>query len=554
MLKTLRIKNYAIINEAEISFSDKMNIITGETGAGKSILLGALSLIVGERADARVLFDKEKKCIVEAIFEISNYGLEKFFEEENIDFEKETYIRRELSDNGKSRAFINDTPVNLNVLQKLANNLVTIHSQHETLALGDSGFQLMVIDALANNEELLQSYKTQFRNWTAVSKKLKETEELARRALTEKDFIEFQFEELDKANLDNIDQLALENELTQLTHAEEIKKGLMQSVEQLDGGEENISRNLRAVITQLNTIVKYIPEIEPYIDRLESASVELKDISRDLDDKAELTVADPARSEDIQQQLNILFRLQKKHNLNTTSELINFRNELAAKLEAFINSEEEIEKLNREQNKLFVQVQLSAKKLSEKRTKEFQNLERSVSALLTEVGMKDAELKISHEFDIDKYLSERGADHVQYLFSANKGSALQDIKKVASGGELSRLMLCIKSLLAKTVALPTLIFDEIDTGVSGEIANKVGKILLKLSVNHQLIAITHLPQIASKGDHHMYVYKETNGKATQTKLKILNRDERLIEIAKMLSGEKPTKAAIENATELLEKI
>ena len=551
MLKTLRISNYAIINEAEIHFSDKMNIITGETGAGKSILLGALSLILGDRADSKVLFSKEKKCVVEAEFEISHYGLKPFFEEENIDFEDLTIIRRELSDNGKSRAFINDTPVNLNVLQKLSDKLITIHSQHETMDLGDSVFQLTVIDALANSNELLNSYKTHFHNWKLCSKKLRETEQIASKALSEKDFIEFQYEELDKAELDAIDQPELEAELTQLTHAEEIKRNLIQSVELLENDAVNVSANLRLVITQLNAIAKYTPELESYIQRLESSYIEIKDITRDLENKAELVVANPTRSEEITQQLNILFRLQKKHNSNSTEELILLRDQLKEKLNIFSNSEEEIEKLKKEQNKLFVQTTLSAKKLSEKRSAVFDSLEKSVLKLLSEVGMKDALLKIDHEFDTEKFLSESGADHIQYLFSANKGSALQDIKKVASGGELSRLMLCIKSLLAKSVALPTLIFDEIDTGVSGEIANKVGNILVKLSANHQLIAITHLPQIASKGQHHLFVYKETNTKTTNTKLKVLNADERLTEIAKMLSGDKPTKAAMENAGELL---
>lgn len=551
MLKILRIKNYAIINEAEIAFSEKMNIITGETGAGKSILLGALSLICGERADSKVLFNKQNKCIVEGVFDISNYGLTGFFADENIDHENETVIRRELTDNGKSRAFINDTPVNLNVLQKLADKLITIHSQHETMALGDSEFQLTVVDALANTKELLSQLKKRYHDWKAVSKKLSESEQLASRALSEKDFIEFQFAELDKADLDTIDQPELENELSQLTHAEEIKKNLLQSAGYLENDQNNIAANLRTVISQLNAIVQYSPEIESYSSRLESAYIEVKDIARDLENKGELTVADPARSEEIQQQLNILFRLQKKHNINSAAELIVLRDELREKLNAFINSEEIIEKLKSEQNKLFAELSLSAKKLSDKRVKEFKNLENSVSGLLAEVGMKDAVLKVEHEYDNEKHLNENGADHIQFLFSANKGSALQDIKKVASGGELSRLMLCIKSLLAKSVALPTLIFDEIDTGVSGETAHKVGNILLKLSSAHQLIAITHLPQIAARGEHHMFVYKRTDGKNTSTNLRILNSEERVVEIAKMLSGEKPTKAALENAMELL---
>ena len=322
-------------------------------------------------------------------------------------------------------------------------------------------------------------------------------------------------------------------------------------MELLENDSVNVSANLRLVITQLNAIVKYTPEIESYIQRLESSYIEIKDITRDLENRSELVVANPVRSEEITQQLNILFRLQKKHNSNSTEELIQLRDQLKEKLNIFSNSEEEIEKLKKEQNKLLVQTTLAAKKLSEKRVAVFSTLEQSVSKLLTEVGMKDAVLSVKHEFDTEKYLSENGADHIQYLFSANKGSALQDIKKVASGGELSRLMLCIKSLLAKSVALPTLIFDEIDTGVSGEIANKVGNILVKLSANHQLIAITHLPQSASKGQHHLFVYKETNAKTTNTKLKVLNPNERLTEIAQMLSGEKPTKAAMENARELL---
>ncbi len=551
MLKTLRISNYAIINEAEIQFSESMNIITGETGAGKSILLGALSLILGQRADSKVMFSKTKKCVVEAEFEISNYRLEHFFEEENIDFEPVTVIRRELTEAGKSRAFINDTPVTLNVLQSLADKLITIHSQHETMNLGDSAFQLTVIDALAGSKDLLAAYKTQFNNWKQCNKTLQETIELSNRALTEKDFVEFQFEELSKADLDGLNQVELENEFTQLTHAEEIKRNLIQSVNLLENDSANVSDNIRLVVSQLNAIAKFNPALEAYIQRLESAYLELKDIARDLDNMGELTIANPVRSEEINLQLSSIYRLQKKHNRIGVDQLIELRDALGEKLQAFTNSEEEIEKLKKELNKLFAQTTIAAKKLSDKRIAIFGELEKSVANLLAEVGMKDAQLKIEHQFNVDQHLNETGADHIQYLFSANKGSTLQDIKKVASGGELSRLMLCIKSLLAKSVALPTLIFDEIDTGVSGEIAHKVGNILIKLSENHQLIAITHLPQIASKGNHHLFVYKETDAKSTHTKLKILNKKERLDEIAKMLSGEKPTKAAMQNAMELL---
>jgi len=551
MLKALRIANYAIINEAEIVFSEGMNIITGETGAGKSILLGALSLILGERADSKVLFIKEKKCTVEGVFDIANYGLEAFFTANEIDFESETIIRRELTDSGKSRAFINDTPVNLNLLQQLAGKLITIHSQHETLDLGNSVFQLTVIDALAETQQLLSNYKQHFFDWRACSKKLEATVLLANKALTEKDFIEFQFTELDKANLDDFNQPELEAELTQLTHAEEIKRNLVLSVDALENTSGNINDQLRIIIGQLNSISKYKPELEQYIARIESANIELRDIARDLDDMSGLVIADPARSEVIQQQLNIIYRLQKKHNCNTLYDLLLLRNALSDKLLAFVNSEATIEALQKERDLLFSKLSIAAKKLSEKRIKSFTGLEQAVHNLLSEVGMKDALLKVEHIFSTDKYLTESGADHIQFMFSANKGGLLQDIKKVASGGELSRLMLCIKSLLAKSVALPTLIFDEIDTGVSGEIAHKVGNILMRLSASHQLIAITHLPQIASKGKHHLFVYKDTNKAITTTQIKLLDDNNRLMEIAKMLSGESPTKAALENAKELL---
>ena len=551
MLKELRIRNYAIINEASISFSGGMNIITGETGAGKSILLGALSLILGERAESKVLFSKDKKCVVEGVFDISNYQLADFFASNEIDFENETIIRRELTESGKSRAFINDTPVNLNLIQQLASRLITIHSQHETLDLGNSGFQLTVVDALASTGQLVATFKTHYHAWKTCAKKLAETEALAAKALTEKDFVEFQFTELDNASLDGIDQIQLETELTQLSHAEEIKRNLILSVDVLENGQGNINDQLRAVINQLNAISKYQPELADYIQRLESTNIELKDITRDLDDKASATVADPARSENIQTQLNSIYRLQKKHGCNTLPELISLRDSLGEKLLAYVNSEATIETLKKERDALFVKVSLAAKKLSEKRAGAFEQLEKSVHHLLSEVGMKDAVLKVEHQFSTDKYLTETGADHIQFMFSANKGSSLQDIKKVASGGELSRLMLCIKSLLAKSVALPTLIFDEIDTGVSGEIAHKVGNILMRLSENHQLIAITHLPQIAAKGQHHLFVYKSTDAASTSTNIKLLNKTERLNEIAKMLSGENPTKAAIQNAKELL---
>lgn len=551
VLRKLHITNYAIINAAEIQFSDGINIITGETGAGKSILLGALGLILGERADSRVLFTKENKCVVEGHFHIGAYALQPVFESLNIDYDPDTIIRRELLENGKSRAFINDTPVTLQALQQVAGKLVTIHSQHETLDLAQSAFQLTVVDALAQNDALRTAYRKHYQAWKACQAELEVAIELSSRAAKEKDFIQYQFEELEKAALDGIDQVQLENELSQLTHAEEIKRQLMTAYELLENGQQNMSEQLHTVLSGLRSVERYLPALENYIRRLESAQIELRDIARDLEDIGIRTQADPARSESVNQQLSAVYRMQKKHGVSQVADLINLRDKLAEQLQAFESSEQRITQLTLQRDKFYAQTTLAAKKLSTSRTAIFDTLEKQVKSLLGEVGMQDAVLKIHHQYDPDAWLSAAGADHIQFLFSANKGAALQDIKKVASGGELSRLMLCIKSLLAKSVALPTLIFDEIDTGVSGEVAHKVGNILLRLAGNHQLIAITHLPQIAAKGAHHLFVYKTTEGKFTHTHIRTLSTDERITEIAKMLSGEKPTKAAIENARELM---
>jgi DNA repair protein RecN (Recombination protein N) len=551
MISTLRISNYAIIDDAEIRFSASMNTITGETGAGKSILLGALSFVLGERADSAVLFNRQKKCVVEAIFEIGNYGLQDFFKEADIDYADETVIRRELSDSGKSRAFINDTPVNLGILQQLADQLITIHSQHETLALGNSAFQRRVVDALANQEQALDNFKKTYGDWKLCSRQLKEAEQLFARANSEKDFISFQYEELAKIEFENINQDELENELNRLNHAEEIKNNLLLSAEILETGQQTVSEYLRTVINRLRQVAGYDQSLATYIERLESSAAELKDISRDLENKSEKIQSDPKRAEEIQATLHVIYKLQKKHDCNSVEMLVQLKNELGGKLAAFENSEEEIRRLSLESNKLHVSLLQAAKKISENRMKVFPQLESSVKKLLAEVGMAHAQLKVQNDFNPEKHLNENGADAIQFLFSANKGAALREIQKVASGGELSRLMLCIKSLLAKSVALPTLIFDEIDAGISGETAAQVGRILHGLSENHQLIAITHLPQIASKGDHHLFVYKETGQKTTHTKFRVLGKQERIQEIAKMLSGEKPTKAALETAKELL---
>ena len=554
MLQHLKISNYAIIDAAEIDFSGKLNIITGETGAGKSILLGALGLLLGERADAKVLFRKDKKCIVEGTFQIASYNLENFFEEENIDFSDETMIRRELSDNGKSRAFINDTPVTLQVLTRLADRLVTVHSQHETLALSESHFQLMVIDALAGTTDEVRLFSDNYAAWKKIKKDISGLEELQKRSLTEKDFIEFQYQELEKTPLDTIDQEELENELSKLTHAEEIIRSVLSVVHILENSESSLSGQLNTVLSQLQSVAEWKPDLKEYMERITSARIELKDISSDLEKIAGGISADPQRAEEIQQVLNAVYKLQKKHGLASIAELLAYRNALSAKLEDFETSDDSINRLKKEEEKQFGKLMIAAKKISRKRKEIIGDFEKQVRTLLAETGMKDAELKVAHDYDTEKYLSASGADAVQFLFSANKGGAPQDIKKVASGGELSRLMLCIKSLLAKSVALPTLIFDEIDSGVSGEVAGKVGNILLRLAENHQVIAITHLPQIAARGAHHLFVYKESEKTATQTHIRLLSKEQRISEIAKMLSGENPSPAAYRNAEELMQTV
>lgn len=550
MLHTLKIVNYAIIDEAEIRFSEKLNIITGETGAGKSILLGALSLLLGRRADPKVLFLQHKKCIVEGAFSIGGYGLEEFFETQEIDYDPETLIRREISAGGKSRAFINDTPVTLQMLEQLADRLVTIHSQHETLALGDSRFQLMLVDALAGNAELLAAYKTTYNNWQHCKDLREETEAQVRRAHAEKDFIGYQYAELERAALENSDQEALEQELQSLQHAAEIRHGLMQCTELMENGQVNVADLLRNVQSLLQGASQYQASLAPYAERLGSAMVEIRDIARDLSALAENTQADPRREEEIRQTLDSLYRLEKKHGVGDVEALIALRDVFAAQLGALGSGEEKAAALRREEETLHKKLCEQAEQLSERRTAQLDGLSKSVTKLLHNTGMPAARLQTEHTFDTAR-LQASGADSLRFLFSANPGSPPLDIRKVASGGELSRLMLCMKSLLAASAALPTLIFDEIDSGISGETANKVGAVLLHLAENHQVIAITHLPQIAAKGDHHLYVFKETTRDSTHTRLRVLDPEERLLEIARMLSGDEPTAAAIENARELI---
>ncbi len=551
MLKKLLIRNYILIDELDIQFNEGLTIITGETGAGKSVLLGALGLILGQRADAGALLDKKKKCIIEGVFAIENYSLQKFFKEHELDYESETGLRREITVDGKSRAFINDTPVNLSVLRELADTLVDIHSQHETLTIANSRFQLSVVDAFAGHEKKLVSFKNLFNDHTKLSATLDELKAREQRSKSDLDYYQFQFNELEEARLKTGEQEELETELHALTHSEEIKQQLSNAFAALAGDEENIISHLASVQASLQSIAKYDARYAELAERIKSAAVEIKDIGAEAEQMERQVRFDPSRADEVNERLNTIFKLEQKHHLKTVDELITLKNELEEKLNGIGSLEEEILKMQKEKDAMFQSMIKSAKEISAARKKTFNEIEKSVKWLTTELVMPNAVLKVQHEMVSDEMINSNGLDRITFLFSANKGGEFKELGKVASGGELSRLMLVIKSLLAGLAALPTIIFDEIDTGISGEVASSVGNIMQKIAHKHQVIAITHLPQIAGKGNSHFLVYKTDTKSATHTGIRMLNPDERVNEIARMLSGQKLTEAAIEHAKDLL---
>ena len=551
MLHRLKIKNYAIIEQLEIAFNDRMNIITGETGAGKSILLGALSLILGERADTKVLYDKDEKCVVEADFEIENKDLKGFFETHELDFETHTIVRREINQSGKSRAFVNDTPVTLTVLKELGERLMNLHNQHETLDLIKAGFQLQVIDALARNKTLLADYRQKFQVYKKGTAKLHELTELAKNSSAEMDYLQFQLKELAEAKLEAGEQDVLEKEQGSLANVEEIKKAVQAAAQILSNAEVSVLEQLTEVQSSLKPIKSFNKDILGLSERLQSAYEELKDIANELENVQDTTALDPEKLEAINSRLTVIYRLQKKHNALHLDELLKIQDELEAKISSVEINSNEIEILKKELDKQFKVLCDIAGQLHAAREKVLRDFQTHVVVLLAKVGMPNAVFKVDIKRLEAQQLNENGFTDLRFLFSANKGFAPHEIKDVASGGELSRLMLCIKSLVADADALPTLIFDEIDSGISGEVALKVGEIMKKLSRNHQLICITHLPQIARTGDSHLYIYKEIKDNRTQTRLKELKGEERIIEIAKMLSGNKVSEASLANARELI---
>jgi DNA repair protein RecN (Recombination protein N) len=549
MLHKLSIQNYAIIDELGIEFSGKLNVITGETGAGKSIIAGALGLILGERADTGVLVNKEKKCVVEGIFDAEDKKLIKeFLKEQELDAEEELVLRREIGINGKSRAFINDTPVNLNQLQELSSLLVDLHQQFDTLALGESDFQREVLDALANHIVVLDEYQAIFRCWQQVKKEWEELKNKKQQFDKEADYNQFQFNELEEAafrenELENIDA-----ELKLLSNAEGIKGVLDKVYFELQESESPVVQQLKILLNQLQQYSSYHPGLPGLIQRLQSSQIELQDIAGELSQIANHINYDPGRIERLNERLSTGYKLLKKHGVHSTNELLQVQKQLEEKLQAVLNMDEAIQQKGKESDALSGEATKLAAKISENRHRQIKSLEEKVNKLLAQVGMPNAKLKVEiKKTDLNLY----GNDAVEFLFDANKSGQFQAVRKVASGGELSRLMLCIKSLVAQSIDLPTMIFDEIDTGISGEAARQVGIILKELAAKRQVICITHQPQIAGKATAHFFVYKEIVRNSVKTNIRQLTTEERITAIAKMLSGEKPTAAAMENAREMV---
>jgi DNA repair protein RecN (Recombination protein N) len=549
MLSKLSIQNYALIATTDFCPTEGLNIITGETGAGKSIMLGALGLLLGNRADTKVLLNPDEKCIVEGTFEIANYALKPVFEANDVDYEAVCIIRREINQSGKSRAFVNDTPVTLEVLRELGDYLMDIHSQHETLGLATSKFQFKLIDTFSNSFKLLDEFKKVFADWKNTEKELLELKNESLKLKQEQDYNEFLHKELKEAAFeDENEQEKLENDLKLLENAEEIKLKLVQISEALSNEELGALIQIKTSGTLLNQTTKFSAELSSLAERLESVRLELKDIANELETQQENIEHDPEKLVLTKSRLDLLYRLQTKHQVKSIAELIAIETELSAKLANTYQLDDKISALETQINTLQTETLAKGKVLSDNRKKHTKELQLQLKALLAEVGMPNSEVNIELN-EVEP--TTNGIDSVKLLFSANKGISAQEISKVASGGEFSRLMLCIKYILAEKSALPTIIFDEIDTGVSGEIALKVGKLMQKMAKGHQLITITHLPQMAAKGNTHFFVYKADEGNKTTSKIKQLNADERLVEIAQMIGGENPSAVALESAKELI---
>ena len=549
MLTSLSIQNYALIDDLHVDFNTGLSIITGETGAGKSILLGGLSLILGKRADLSNLKDTSQKCIIEAVFDVSNYNLNSLFESEDCDYENTTIIRREILPSGKSRAFVNDSPVNLNSLQIIGEQLIDIHSQHQTLQLVSNEFQFQVIDALVNNEAFLEQYKSELKDYKALQKELKELQNFQAEAIKEHDYNLFLLNELVEANLKEGELELLEEENETLSNVEDIKEKLSESYQLLNDEQIGILISLKGLKNNFQKLKDYSSKYEDLYNRVESSLIEMDDVFNEIDEMQESLEADPKRLEEVNSKLLRINNLMQKHSATEISELINIKNSLEDKVSITENLDGTIQKKKTEIETKKGQLDVKAKQIHANRTEVIPALIEQLQSILGSLGMPNAQFKI--DCDLSDSFYYNGKDELSILFSANKGGQFNELKKAASGGELSRIMLAIKSVLSKYIKLPTIIFDEIDTGVSGEISNKMGDIMLLMSKTMQVISITHLPQIAAKGHTHFKVYKEDVNEVTRTNLMKLNHDERIVEIAQMLGGIEMSSSAIAHAKELL---
>jgi len=549
MLKRLYISNFALINEMDVTFPGNLTVITGETGAGKSIFLEALGLALGKRADLAALKNKTKKCIVEAEFEAKALDLATFFEENDLDAETTIILRREISVDGKSRSFLNDSVVSLNALKSLSERLIDIHSQHQTLLLNQGNFQMELVDAFGGSLHAFREYRSEYAKLTKLNTALKSLLEQESQARKELDYLQFLFNELEQVEIKPGDLKNLEEESATLENAESIKSNLLNASDLINGGDTNILSALSQVKLALQGISKYSKNYLEFYERVNTAYIELKELAADCEDAESQVNFDNAELEEVNSKMDKLNRLLKKHGASNEEELIRIKSEIENKLRQFGSLESEIEKNKKEIAKLESFCTKQAKELTAYRTKAVPGIEKQVKEILTDLSMENAVFKI--ELNKQKEIGASGFDQVKFLFSANKGGTPDELYKVASGGELSRLMLSLKALLATKKQLPTIIFDEIDTGVSGDVADKIGSILLKMGNTMQVVTITHLPQMASKGQHHLFVYKKDDEDKTVSYIKQLNKEERVLEIAKMLSTSNPTQSALKNAKELL---
>lgn len=552
MLKSLSISNFALINELSIRFDKGMTVMTGETGAGKSIIIGALSLIMGQRADTKQVKEGEQKSVVEATFDIANYKLQSFFEDNELDYDAECIIRREITNKGKSRAFVNDTPVALSDLRALSEKLLDIHSQHENLLLVSDDYQLNVVDEVAKNQTTLHQYQSAYATCNEAKAALRKLKKELEQQQSDMDWLQFQFQQLDDAKLAEGEQQELEEELDMLSHAEEIKMELSRADNLLLQDEFNVHQALHATIQSLQKISSYLSDADVWQERLESSLIEIKDIADEISSFQERVEFDPVRLEYVDNRLNTLLTLQKKFKVQTVEELIALREDFRQKVSRVESMDDELLEAEKRVKETTEKMNITAKQLTQSRQKAVPVIEKEIAHTLQVLGMPNVKFEISVK-QSDIY-TDRGNDEIVFLFSANKNRVVQPISEVASGGEISRLMLAIKSLLVSKSDLPSIVFDEVDTGVSGEIADRMGDIMREMSQHTQVIVITHLPQIASRGNVHFNVYKDSTGEETATHIRQLSESERIREIAQMLSGKMVTEAALMNAKELLKNV